>query len=328
MLALITWIFRGSIKSGPRMGMGGWGTGTKYGRMYNTQTVETVSGEVVKVEKIKPMKGMSYGIHILLKTEKGEIPVHLGPAWYINNQDLEIAAGDKVEVKVLMAHEMETGQRKDAQGSVVPAWFIQTVTATHNGKPVLSAQWGTAVAKNPFLSFKFKGGAKGDKVQVTHDEWTITLDTFAVSTGKTTVVYTRLRAPYINPDHFRFTIYRRGFFSDIAKWIGMQDIEVGHEDFDRDFIIKGTEEGKLRALFDFAQLPYVWLPADGGRLQNYRTLWRINQATRRRTAVPLPRIPAENRCRRVTLGRLSTSARAPEACDRSFRWDCGASFPA
>ena len=74
--------------------------------------------------------------------------------------------GDSTEVKVLMNHEMETGQRKDAQGNVVPAWFIQTVTATHNGRTVLSAQWGTAIAKNPFLSFRFKGGAKGDKVQI------------------------------------------------------------------------------------------------------------------------------------------------------------------
>ena len=77
--------------------------------------------------------------------------------------------GDKVVVKVLIAHEMETGQRKDAAGKTVPAWFIQSVTATHNGKTVLSAQWGPAVAKNPFLAFKFKGGAKGEKIQVT---WT------------------------------------------------------------------------------------------------------------------------------------------------------------
>jgi len=74
--------------------------------------------------------------------------------------------GDKVNVRILMAHEMETGQRKDAQGKTIPAWFIQNVTATWNGKTVLSAQWGTAIAKNPFLAFKFKGGAKGDKVQV------------------------------------------------------------------------------------------------------------------------------------------------------------------
>ena len=77
------------------------------------------------------------------------------------------AVGDATEVKVLMNHEMETGQRKDAQGKVIPAWFIQNVSATHNGKNVLTAQWGPAISKNPFLSFKFKGGAKGDKVKIT-----------------------------------------------------------------------------------------------------------------------------------------------------------------
>jgi sulfur-oxidizing protein SoxZ len=79
--------------------------------------------------------------------------------------------GDSIEVKVLMSHEMETGQRKDAQGQTIPAWFIQNVTATYGGKTVLSAQWGPAVSKNPFLSFKFKGGAKGEKVVIT---WTDT----------------------------------------------------------------------------------------------------------------------------------------------------------
>jgi len=75
--------------------------------------------------------------------------------------------GDSTEVKVLMSHEMETGQRKDAQGKTIPAWHIQTVSATWKGKTVLTAEWGPAVSKNPFLSFKFKGGAKGDKVQIT-----------------------------------------------------------------------------------------------------------------------------------------------------------------
>jgi sulfur-oxidizing protein SoxZ len=74
--------------------------------------------------------------------------------------------GDSTEVKVLMSHEMETGQRKDAQGKAIPAWFIQSVNVTHNDKVVLAAQWGPAVAKNPFLSFKFKGGAKGDKIRI------------------------------------------------------------------------------------------------------------------------------------------------------------------
>lgn len=75
--------------------------------------------------------------------------------------------GELIEVKVLMAHDMETGQRKDAQGQLIPAHFIQQVTATCNGKTVLSAQWGAAVSKNPFVAFKFKGAAQGDKVAVT-----------------------------------------------------------------------------------------------------------------------------------------------------------------
>ena len=78
-------------------------------------------------------------------------------------------AGDKATVRVLMAHEMETGQRKDAAGKVIPAWFIQEVSAAHNGKPVMSAQWGPAVSKNPFLQFNVKGAKAGDKVSVS---WT------------------------------------------------------------------------------------------------------------------------------------------------------------
>jgi hypothetical protein len=90
---------------------------------------------------------------------------------------------------------------------------------------------------------------KGEKVLATHGQWTILLDTYVVSTGKVTMHFTRLRAPYINPDGFRFKVYRHGFFSDVAKWFGLQDAEIGHPDFDRDFIIKGTDADKLRTLF-------------------------------------------------------------------------------
>ena len=76
-------------------------------------------------------------------------------------------AGDKATVRVLMAHEMETGQRKDSAGKAIPAWYIQTVSAKHNEKPVMSAQWGPAVAKNPFLQFNLKGAKAGDKVSIT-----------------------------------------------------------------------------------------------------------------------------------------------------------------
>ena len=76
------------------------------------------------------------------------------------------AAGGNASVRVLMAHEMETGQRKDAAGKVIPAWHISDVTATHNGKTVLTAEWGPAVAKNPFLQFTVKGAKAGDKIVV------------------------------------------------------------------------------------------------------------------------------------------------------------------
>ena len=77
------------------------------------------------------------------------------------------AAGDKVTVRVLISHEMETGLRKAADGNLVPAHYIQTVSATHNGKTVMSAQWGPAVSKNPFIQFVFKGAKAGDKIAVT-----------------------------------------------------------------------------------------------------------------------------------------------------------------
>lgn len=76
------------------------------------------------------------------------------------------AAGDKTTVRVLMSHEMESGQRKDSSGKLVPAWFINEVTASHNGKVVMSAEWGPAVSKNPFMQFVVKGAAKGDKIAI------------------------------------------------------------------------------------------------------------------------------------------------------------------
>ena len=76
-------------------------------------------------------------------------------------------AGDVASVKVLMNHDMETGLRKDAKtGQLIPAHYIQNVTASLNGKPVMEAQWGTAISKNPFLEFKIKGAKAGDKVAV------------------------------------------------------------------------------------------------------------------------------------------------------------------
>ena len=74
-------------------------------------------------------------------------------------------AGDIADVRVLMAHEMESGQRKK-DGKLVPALFINEITAQHNGKTVMTAQWGPAVSKNPYMQFKVKGAKSGDKVSV------------------------------------------------------------------------------------------------------------------------------------------------------------------
>lgn len=78
--------------------------------------------------------------------------------------------GDVAEVKVLMSHPMETGRRKDDFDRLVPAHFVQLLSATLNGKPVLEAQWGTGISKNPYLTFRLKGAKVGDIVAVTwHD---------------------------------------------------------------------------------------------------------------------------------------------------------------
>ena len=103
---------------------------------------------------------------------------------------------------------------------------------------------------------------KGGKVQAHQGQWTITLDTYTetqhnstpsatgiASSSETITTYTRMRAPYVNKDGFRFTIYRKGVFSGLGKLLGMQDVEVGFPEFDDAFIIKGNDEAKLRALF-------------------------------------------------------------------------------
>jgi len=90
---------------------------------------------------------------------------------------------------------------------------------------------------------------RGKKVVAKAKEWTITLDTYTVSNGKTSVTYTRMRAPFVNKDNFRFKIYRSGLFSKIGKFFGMQDVEVGFPEFDEEFIIKGNDTEKIKRLF-------------------------------------------------------------------------------
>lgn len=115
-------------------GSGGWGMGTQYQRMFNPTTVETITGTVESVDKFKPMTGMYAGIHLMVKTDKETIKVHLGPEWYIERLDTKIEKGDKVEIKgsrvtfagepAIIASEVKKGDNvlilRDASG--IPAW--------------------------------------------------------------------------------------------------------------------------------------------------------------------------------------------------------------
>ena len=96
--------------------------------------------------------------------------------------------------------------------------------------------------------FQAGGFWKGSRVDAKHGEWTVTLDTYTVSNGKTSTTYTRMRAPYVNPSGFRFKIYRQGVFSTIGKWFGMQDIQVGEPAFDEAFIIQANDEAAVQQL--------------------------------------------------------------------------------
>jgi hypothetical protein len=115
-------------------GSGGWGMNDPYQRNYNTATVETLSGVVESVDKVTPVKGMSAGIHLMVKTDKGTISVDLGPEWYIERLDTKIEKGDKIEVKgsrvtfagkpAIIAAEVKKGDNvlilRDKAG--IPAW--------------------------------------------------------------------------------------------------------------------------------------------------------------------------------------------------------------
>ena len=115
-------------------GSGGWGMGSQYQGMYDPKAVETLSGEVIKVDKITPMKGMHYWMHVQLKTEKETLSVQLGPGWYIERLDTKIEKGDKIEVKgarvtfagkpAIIAAEIKKGDSvlvlRDSSG--IPVW--------------------------------------------------------------------------------------------------------------------------------------------------------------------------------------------------------------
>ncbi len=115
-------------------GSGGWGYKSQYQRMYNPQSVVEIKGVVEGIEQVTPTKGMSSGIHLKVKTDTETIAVHLGPAWFIERQDISIEKGDMIEVKgskitfnespAIIAKEVEKGdtelELRDDNG--FPVW--------------------------------------------------------------------------------------------------------------------------------------------------------------------------------------------------------------
>jgi len=99
---------------------------------------------------------------------------------------------------------------------------------------------------------------RGDRLRMQAGDWVVTLDEYTqmVMAGKVSVPirHTRMRAPFPNPAGFRFSIYRASVFSALGTLFGMQDIEVGHREFDQDFVIKGNDEAMVRSLCDTARL--------------------------------------------------------------------------
>ena len=74
--------------------------------------------------------------------------------------------GEITDLRILMQHPMETGQRKDEKGQTLPMHFIQTFSVLHNGKLLIDGQLNTSVSKNPLLTFKARGIKAGDKISV------------------------------------------------------------------------------------------------------------------------------------------------------------------
>lgn len=93
------------------------------------------------------------------------------------------------------------------------------------------------------------GWFTGSKVEVDVGPWTVTLDTFTVSTGKSSTTYTRLRAPYANPAGFRFNVSPENFLSGIGRFFGMQDLAIGVPEFDAAWVVQGNDEDRVRRLF-------------------------------------------------------------------------------
>jgi len=108
--------------------------------------------------------------------------------------------------------------------------------------------WGQ-LAADIGATYQEGGFWREDVLRYSSGQWVVTLDTYTVSTGKSSTTYTRMRAPFVNRDGLYFKVYRSGVLTGIGKALGMQDITVGNPIFDEAFVVKGNNEERIRQLF-------------------------------------------------------------------------------
>ena len=134
--------------------------------------------------------------------------------------------------------------RKDERGPILRKLFGPSKEEVWN---LLAQQIGAEFKRG-------EGWTGRSRVDANVGQWVVTLDTFTVSTGKSTITFTRMRAPFVNRDGFRFTITRSGIFSPVARVLGFQDVEVGDPDFDKAFVVKTNDQPRVRTLLADADL--------------------------------------------------------------------------
>ena len=112
-----------------------------------------------------------------------------------------------------------------------------------------------ALAKEIGARFEERGSWKGgSRVTAEVGEWTVTLDCYTVQTAEVYITYTRLRAPFVNPDGFRFSVRPQGFMDGLGRMLGLQYVEIGHPEFDRAFVVKSKDEHQVRRLLELRRL--------------------------------------------------------------------------
>jgi hypothetical protein len=199
----------------------GPGGGAGYDRMYDPKTVETVSGEVVSVDKIAD-RGRGYGLNLNLKTGKETILVYLGPGWFLEKQDLTFATKDQVEITgsqiafqgkpAIIAAQVKKGDKRlklrDPAGipawagadnhsaSIIGKWLLQEMIENSefkHPKETAEKKWGNLeIFNNNTLEF-YSSDTRGTwivlndgRIKVISDYW----GTFFISTERDKLIMT------------------------------------------------------------------------------------------------------------------------------------------